>query len=1120
MNKLPKNNGIIASKYLKLLFAFMCCSFYACKQNATEIIAAKDAPTAPSTQKIFEKLPAEKTNIVFSNVLKENLETDENLFNYDYFYNGGGVGVEDINNDGLPDIFFCGNQVANKLYLNKGNFVFEDISQSSGITEVEGWTNGVTFADINNDGWMDIYLSQGGPYERENRKNRLFINQKNNSFKESAEAYGLADMGISTQSVFFDYDKDGDLDCFVMNENEFYGVDPITLGRLLQNNEEAQYFNSSHLYEYNNGSYVDVTKKSGIQRPIFGLGLVVSDINNDNWLDIYVASDYYIPDALFINNGNGTFTDRIKEYTNQISFYGMGVDIADINNDGLQDIFVLDMASSDHFRAKTLMASMNTTRFDYLVNKAGYHHQYMYNSLQLNIGNNTFNNVSQLTGTESTDWSWSVLMSDFDLDSDNDIFVTNGYRRYALDNDLQQRVLDAKIKYRGKVPFEVKKELYSSMPSEKLPNILFANEGDFNFPNKANDWGLADFSFSNGAAQADLDNDGDLDLIVNNIDDEAFIYRNRSREENGNNYLKIKCKGSLSETFPKIKITYNGKTQFIEHKRIRGYRSAQQNEVVFGLSNNTVADTLQVFWENGMVETLHNLEANQRIVLDISNATQKENQHSKKIPFFQQSEGLINYEHQENYFEDFKEEILLPYRQSTIGPFVSKGDVNGDGLEDLYIGGSSGQSGLLYIQQNGKFVKRENQVFRDDRTFEDMESLFVDIDRDGDQDLFVVSGGYEFENGSSYYQDRLYLNDGSGNFIKSENGDLMKNRFNGKTVTSMDIDNDGDNDILVGNRVVPKNYPNFQPSILYENDNGQLIDKTKDLAPQLMDLGIINALLPTDFNQDGKTDLIALGEWTGIAFFENTGGKFKNYEKTASLLNQKGWWFSIEEIDINNDGQMDYVLGNVGHNLKFKPSKEKPLKVFAEDFDGNGSNDIVLSKKYHGQFVPVRGRECSSQQMPFIKEKFKTYEEFAQASLVDVYGEALNTSFENEANTFTSKIAINNGNGNFNLVDLPPEAQAFPIMDMETLDVNKDGFLDILLTGNLYDTEVETPRLDATSGIALLGGKDSRLELSNNNILGIYPKGAIMDVLKTKVSGKEHLLFFQNSGPIITYSRN
>ncbi len=1078
---------------------------HSCKKGDRNNIKAPeiDSLQTSTSKQVFQKVDAKTSNLYFSNSITENVATLENLFSFDYFYNGAGVGLEDLNNDGLLDVFFCGNQVDNKLYLNEGNLKFKDISAEARINDGKKWSNGITFVDINNDGFKDIYVSQGGPNPRLNRKNLLYINNGTSTtagqvtFTESAEKYGLADMGITTQSAFFDYDNDGDLDCIVMNENEIYGVDPINFYKMVAKDAEAQQFNSSHLYRNDNGKFVDVTKASGLERPIFGLGLCISDINKDGWLDFYIASDYYIPDALYINNGNGTFTDQIKEYTQHLSYFGMGMDIADINNDNLEDIFVLDMSSSDHVRSKTLMASMNTGRFDYLVNKAGFHYQYMFNSLQLNLGNNAFNNISQLTKMANTDWSWSVLMSDYDNDADVDVFITNGYRRYALDNDLQKRVYETQKRYGNQVPLDIKKQLYESMPSEKLANVLFENEGELNFTENAKNWGLGDFSFSNGVAQGDLDNDGDLDLVVNNMDENTFLYKNLSSENNSGNYLNVKTIGETSEPFAKIKISYDGKSQFVEQKRVRGYMSSQENTAHFGLGNATKIDTVFVTWLNGKTEYQLNIDANTTVSFDAKNAkiqrSSKTNNEKSIFNELQPATIGLDFVHRENFFDDFETEILLPYKQSNFGPFLSKADVNGDGLSDLFVGGASGQAAQLYVQNQGTFKKMKTAIFEEDKGFEDMESVFFDFDGDKDLDLYVVSGGNEFAEHSSFYRDRMYLNDGSGNFSRYEDPLLESFPKSGKSVDVIDFDKDGDSDILVGNRTIPKNYPKHSPSVLYENDNGKLKDVTLEKAPELENFGIVNSILATDFNNDGWEDFIAVGEWTSIGFFQNNEGHF-TLMKDSDAINHKGWWFSVNETDINNDGLKDYIIGNVGLNLKFKASKKKPFKIYSNDFDNNGTNDVVLSKEYKGEYVPVRGRECSSQQMPFIKDKFGTYSDFANATLVDIYGEKLSDSYENEVNEFNSLLLVNKGDGNFESMTLPIQAQQFPIMKSVFLDINGDGFEDCIVAGNIYETEVETPRLDAISGVVLLSNGKDGYSVMNRIHSGLYLQGNVKDL--------------------------
>lgn len=1042
---------------------------------------------------LFQKINPSESGIDFSNTIKHDVSTMSNLFDYDYFYNGAGVGVEDLNNDGLLDIFFCGNQVSNKLFLNQGNLKFIDVTESANINIGKNWSNGITFVDINSDGWMDIYVSQGGPNPRENRKNLLFVNQKDGSFTEEANTYGLADMGISTQSVFFDFDNDGDLDCLVMNENELYGFDPISLNRFANANQENVYFNSPHFYRNDNNRFVDITKTAGVERPIFGLGLSVSDIDDDGWLDIYMTSDYYLPDVLYINNHDDTFSNKIKESTNQISYYGMGVDIADLDNDNLQDIFVLDMAASDHVRSKTLMASMNTERFDYLVNKAVFHYQYMYNSLQKNIGNARFNNISQLSGVANTDWSWSVLMNDFDLDGHKEIHIANGYRKYALDNDLQRQVFEAKQKYRGQVPLEVKQRLYESMPSEKLPNIMYKKTSDLTYKNVAENWELSDFSFSNGAVATDLDNYGDLGIIINNMDEEAFVYQNLSVKENVGNYLKVTAKGDSYEEFAKVKVDVAGNSQMIEIKRVRGYRSSQESNALFGIANSTVMDTVTIYWKSGKMEQKFNVPANSTLTFKESETDGKVTMAKDRQKTFKKIDSKklgLDFAHKENLFDDFEKEILLPYKQSHLGSFISKGDINNDNLLDLYIGGVFGQSGQLYVQSKSGFKKLHSSALENDANFEDMESSFFDFDGDGDQDLYVVSGGNEFAEYSNYYTDRIYLNDGTGHFTKLESNAMASFPKNGKAVAFIDYDKDGDSDISVGNRVVPKKYPNHQSSIIYENRKGELIDVTKKVAPQLLNFGIVNDLLATDINNDGWEDFIAVGEWTGIGIFINQKGIFKNIEEKNSPLKEKGWWFSVNETNVNNDGLKDYIIGNVGLNIKFKASKKKPFKIYATDFDENGTNDIVLSKKYNGIYVPVRGRECSSQQMPL----FETYNEYAHASLVDIYGEKLNSYYENSVAEFRSIVLINKGNAIFKKSILPIESQSHPILDCVFLDLNNDGYEDAITAGNIYGTEVETPRLDAISGVVLLSNGKNGYRSMPYQDSGSFLEGNVKDI--------------------------
>ncbi|PKV64134.1 MULTISPECIES: VCBS repeat-containing protein [unclassified Polaribacter] len=1037
----------------------------------------------------FQKINKKQSNLDFKNTLKHDLSTKSNLFDYDFFYNGAGVGIVDVNNDGLKDVFFCGNQVDNKLFLNKGNLVFEDISEKANINQHKNWSNGVTFADVNNDGWMDIYVTQGGPYNLEERQNLLYINQKDNTFTEKAVEYGLADTGISTQASFFDFDKDGDLDCIVANENDYYGLDPITFYKTLKNKKRLHQ-SSSHLYKNNNGKFIDITEKSGLLKPTFGLGLCVSDINNDGWLDIYIANDYYVPDALYLNNGNSTFTDQIKKATKQVSFYGMGVDVEDINNDNLNDIFVLDMASADHIRSKTLMASMNVEKHNLLVNKLDLHHQYMFNSLQLNIGNNKFHNVAQVTGLSKTDWSWAGLIFDANNDENNDIYVTNGYRRYALDNDIRIQISNIKKQYRGKVPLKIKEEIYNQLPSEKLTNLFFSNNGNLNFLNKTSDSGLSEPSFSNGAAYADLDNDGDLDIVVNNIDDDAFLFKNLSTENDTGNYVKIETKGTISEDFAKVTLIYDGKTRTKESKRVRGYLSSVDNTVHFGLGKHKIIDTVRVLWASGNFEEKYNIKANSNLIFNEKDAKNHNKLRQKtNNTLFKKNNTLLNFTHVENEFNDFEKEILLPQKQSTLGPYIVKGDVNNDGKEDVFIGGAKNQPAAIYLQKDNSFEKIKNTIFDKDAHYEDMEALFIDIDNDSDLDLYVVSGGNEFLERSESLKDRIYINDGKGNFKNKETNEIKDYTISGKTVSKIDFDNDGDFDIILGNRIKPQKYPVHEPSIIYENVNGIFKNTTAKIAPTFENFGIINKVITTDFNNDGWQDFIAVGEWTHVGVFLNDKGTFKDISSTSKLNTEKGWWNSITETDVNNDGLKDYVIGNMGLNNKLKASKEKPLRIYADDFDENGTHDIVLSYQYDGKYVPLRGKECSTQQMPFISKRIKSYYEFANSSLEDIYGQKLQTSYNREVNEFKSILLLNKGENKFKKIILPAMAQTMPILDGDTFDFNQDGFEDLIVVGNIYNTEVETPRLDNPYGLVLLSNKKDNYTVLPPKNTGLYLNG-------------------------------
>lgn len=1060
----------------------------------------------------FEKIESHHSNVTFSNDLTHDVGTKSNLFDFDYFYNGSGVATIDINNDDLPDLLFTANQVQNRLYLNKGDFVFEDITETSGINAGKQWSNGVTVVDINGDGHEDIYISQGGPYESDKRKNLLYINNGDLSFTERAETYGLADQGISTQSAFFDYDRDGDLDCIVMNESTLHGYDPISFQRRILERPKDYYESFSHLYRNDGGKFVDVSKEAGITKPTFGLGLAISDINEDGYPDIYIANDYYLPDNLYINRKNGSFSDRIKTHINHTSFFGMGVDIADINNDGAQDIFVLDMASQDHVRSKTLMASMDVPSFNLLTDAFGFAHQYMFNSLHLNNEQGRFDNVAHLAQVAKTDWSWTALMEDLDLDGHRDLFITNGYRKYALDNDFKAKVNQARQNHQGNVPETIKQQLYDDMPTEALPNILYRNSGDMSFKDIADQVGLSESTYSNGATLADLDRDGDLDIVVNNIDQTALMYRNNASEIN--NYLTVEVAEPIL-TCKKIEIFDEGKVITYEPGVTRGYRSALEPIAHFGLGTIGQVDSLVVFWADGTRSLKTNVRANQKMKITKQSARRYVEQRVKtKFKRFSPPALGINYQHIENEYDDFEVEILLPQKQSTLGPSMAQADLNSDGIDDLYIGGASGQPGALYLSDGDSFKASVQAAFTTDADQEDVDAIFFDVDGDGDEDLYVMSGGNEQPKGSDYYQDRLYINNGNALYTRDDQSVLTSLNYSGGVVKTLDYDDDGDLDVIVGNRIIPQSYPIAAPSVLLRNDNGKLVDVTQEQFGDLSSAPeIINDIELTDIDKDGDTDIIIVGEWSGIRVYINQGGNYKLSIRHGELAQLTGWWYSITATDVNDDGLTDFVVGNVGKNIKHKATKDKPFKIYAEDFDETGTLDIVLTSHYKNEEVPVRGRECSSQQMPFIAEKFETYSEFANASIIDIYGkDEVTNAYAKEVVTFESVLLIAQPDGSYTVQTLPNQAQAFPLLGCLSMDLNDDDVDDLLLLGNMYNTEVETPRLDAGSGLVLLSDQESGYRAGLCPRYCFYAIGNTKELHSITVEERKYIIALANNG--------
>ena len=1058
----------------------------------------------------FEQIASNQSGISFQNTITPSDTLNYNTF--PYIYMGAGVALGDINNDGLTDVFLTGNMTPNKLYLNKGDMSFDDISEEANMTGDNRWYTGVTMVDINEDGWLDIYVSVSGLGE--NTENQLFVNNGDLTFTELASEYGLTDPGNSIQSAFFDYDNDGDLDVFVAN----YPTIPLTMPNYfyydrMQSNKPEE---SGHLFRNEgNGTFQDVTEESGVLNFGLSLGIAVSDFNNDGWQDLYVSNDFNVPDYFYLNNGDGTFSEKLQETTRQISMFGMGVDAADFNNDGLIDLFQVDMTPADHYRSKTNMATMDPASF-YTAVRLGFHHQYMQNSLQVNDGissNDTpvFSNISRLTGMATTDWSWAPLFADFDNDGLKDVMITNGMRLDVNNNDFSSRENSTTL-----VPEKID---MSKAPSTPISNFLFRNKGNYDFEDVSKKWN-ADFKgFSNGVAYGDLDNDGDLDMIINNIDQEASILKNNNHDAN---YLRIALEGAKKNPQgigAKVKITTADSEQWVEQHLTRGFQSSVEPILHFGLGEADKINKLEITWPDGKKEIKKNFSSNQTLQLNYKNAKKIDQEIQEGNPVFKDvSESVgIDFTHVEDLYDDFYVEPLLPHRNSQLGPAIAVGDVNQDGLQDIFIGNAKDSKGSLFTQNDKGTFHEMDGPWSNDKVQEDTGAVFFDADADGDQDLYVVSGGNNYGIKGGFYQDRLYINTPEG-FVKSEHA-LPTMDTSGLKVVPADYDNDGDIDLFVGGRIKPGYYGQPPKSYLLENQGGKddklrFLDVTLEKAPELESIGMVTDAFWQDFNTDGTLDLVLTGEWMPLTFFKNDGDSFTNFTKELGMQDTVGWWYSLVTKDLDNDGDMDIVAGNLGLNSKYHSSKTSPFEIYINDFDGNNRQDIVLSVTKKGTKLPLRGRECSSQQVPIIKRRFETFDAFASADLNQIYGEQLlESSLHFTIDTFSHHWFENKGNGNYERHQLPIEAQFSSINDIVVFDYNKDEYPDLLVAGNLYDTEVETPRSDAGIGLVLQNDGKKGFDAVSLNKSGLLIADEVKAIVEIKLgkSGTEGFVFAINN---------
>ena len=1086
----------------------------------------------------FKPVPNNESGINFANVLKES--PGLNIITYEYFYNGGGVGLGDFNNDGLIDIYFSGNMQPGRLYLNKGNWKFEDITSKAGVGGKRGWKTGVSIADVNGDGLQDIYLCYSGPLEKEQRTNELYINNGpaggGVTFSEKAAAMGVADAGYSTQSVFFDYDRDDDLDLFVLNHNNknLRNFDAAFVKKMVDPDA------GDRLYRNDNNFFTDVTTSSGIiSNPLgYGLGVSVSDINNDGWPDLYVTNDYVEEDYLYINNRDGTFSEKIKEKFGHLSNFSMGCDIADINNDGWTDVFTLDMLPEDNRRQKLLYMPDNYELYNNQVQN-GFHHQLMRNMLQLNNGNGTFSEIGQLSGVYCTDWSWASLLMDFNNDGFKDIFITNGYGRDMTNRDFVKFYANERLKYLRDEPSDNMFRMLQSIPVTPVHDYLYLNngttvggtglpsgQGGLQFSDVSLSAGFDKETLSNGAACADLDNDGDLDLVINHLNAPAELSRNML-VENGKtgNWVQFNLKGNLQNSYALgavIKVCTPSGSVYLENYPVHGYQSSMHVPLHTGLPSPQI-DSVIILWPNGKKEVLKNVKINSNNRITYHEITSQSSQENPKIdknikPVFSASAASFPYKHVAPETNDFKSQPLMPTMISYNGPRTAKADINKDGLEDIFICGAKGQQAQLLIQQrDGNFIANAQPDFIQDALSDDIDAIFFDADNDGDQDLYVVSGGYNFNQGDKELQDRVYLNT-NGKFYKSIQS-LPPESLSGSCVRGTDFDNDGDVDLFVGSRVRPGRYPESPESLLLiNNGKGIFTNAPAAMRSPLDSLGMVTDAAWIDVDNDGRKDLIVCGEWMKLHLLSNKEGRLIDLSDQYFPDTLTGWWNRLQLEDMDGDGDLDLIAGNWGLNSPLKVSKSEPAILFYNDFDNNGSVDPLICSYIQGKSFPMASRDEMTDQIVSLRQRFPTYDSYANSTITDILTpEQLKSAKQLSTNYFETTYFENN-KGIFEAKKLPLQANFFPVFAISTGDFDRDGKQDIILAGNTDHARIKIGKIDAGYGVLLKGDGKGHFEYMPQLNSGLSVRGCTRDIIKINSKNDDRLVFVINNQVPVIYS--